>query len=193
MKKSFLIILALLFSQISFAQIEGRRFEISSSGSLGTVSSVSESGNYTYESDAKFYFNAFIRAGYFLYGGFQFEPEFYTFLVEGEKPSFVVSGNIAYNHKIMDTKFYPFVLVGYGLGNSYPFLTATNAFIRMSDKFDVTCLNAGFGLKYFFTNSVAVRTEYRYQRFHDKLEDSYSNSEYTRKLNSLLIGFSILI
>ncbi|MDH7605232.1 MAG: outer membrane beta-barrel protein [Melioribacter sp.] len=192
MKKSFLIIFIIFFSYISFAQIESKRFEISASGSLGSVSSKSESGDYTYESEARLYFNSFIRAGYFLHGGFEFEPEFYTFLTEGGKPSFVVSANIAYNQQIGETKFYPFLLIGYGLGNSYPFLTMTNSYIRMSDEFDVGCLNAGFGLKYFINNSIAIRTEFRYQRFHDEIKGSFYTQEHTIKINSLLIGFSIL-
>ncbi len=193
MKKSFLIVFILFLFHTSFAQINGRRFEISASGNLGSVSTISESGDYTYESEARLYFNTYIRAGYFLSGGFEFEPEFYTFLTERGKPSFVMSANFVYNHQIGVTKFFPFLLIGYGLGNSYPILTMTNSYIRMSDKLDVSCLNAGAGLKYFFNKNIAFRTEFRYQRFHDKLESNiYTTSEFTEKLNSLLIGFSIL-
>lgn len=198
MKKSFFFMLIVFTTSISFAQIDDGRFEISASGTLGSFSSINKSNYYTtYESEARFYLNTSIKLGYLFLNGFEVEPEIYTFIVEKGKPSFLISSNLVYNYHIKETKFYPFLLLGYGLGNSYPFLTTANAFIRMSDEFDVGCLNAGVGLKYYFNNNVGVRIEYRYQRYNDKTEEYFNNNiyknEFILNLHSVLFGFSILL
>ena len=73
----------------------------------------------------------------------------------------------------------------------------TNAFVRMTDEFDVGCVNAGFGLKYYFTNNVGIRVEYRYQSYNSKIEEHFSNTVYkneiTLNMHTVLFGFSILL
>ncbi|MBI5809354.1 MAG: outer membrane beta-barrel protein [Ignavibacteriales bacterium] len=191
--KSFIFLMLLVFStSLSFAQISNGRIELSANGSLGSVSSSTNS----YESEARTYLTTSIKAGYIFYQGLEIEPELYTLIAEKSKPSFLISSNLVYNKNISETTLFPFLLIGYGIGNSFPFLTTSNAFIRISNEFDVKCLNAGFGIKYYFNDNIGLRVEYRYQRYNDKIVENYNNTvyNYDLKLNihSLLFGFSIL-
>lgn len=152
--KSFIFLMLLVFStSLSFAQISNGRIELSANGSLGSVSSSTNS----YEGEARAYLTTSIKAGYIFYQGLEIEPELYTLIAEKSKPSFLISSNLVYNKNISETTLFPFLLIGYGIGNSFPFLTTSNAFIRISNEFDVKCLNAGFGIKYYFNDNIGLR------------------------------------
>lgn len=196
MKKSIFLLVLSFFTSLSFSQIEDGRFEISASGTFGSFSFVYKSNSYTDENEGRLYLNTSIKAGYIFFEGIEIEPELYTSIVEKDKPSFLISSNLVYNYYATKTRIYPFILAGYGIGNSYPFITTSNAFIRMSDEFDVGCFNAGIGLKYYLNDNVGIRAEYRYQRYNDKSEERWNNNIYNNKIilniHSMLFGFSIL-
>jgi opacity protein-like surface antigen len=69
--------------------------------------------------------------------------------------------------------------------------------MRTSNEFNVGCLNAGTGIKYFISKNVGIRVEYRYQKYSDKNEESNGNytyeNEYQIKLHSFLFGLSVLL
>lgn len=197
MKKLLFFVSIIFLSNISYAQIENGRVEISGSLTLGSFSTSYKSNDFSTETEGRLYLNTSIKAGYFFLNGFELEPEIYTYFLEKGKPSFLISTNLAYNYHIENTNFYPFILIGYGIGNSLPFITTTNAYLRTSEDFDIGCINAGVGLKYFFTNNVGIRAEYRYQNYTDKNEEHWDNhvynNEYKIKLNSLLFGLSVIL
>lgn len=175
MKKLLFFIVILFFANISFAQIHDNRFEISGSIMLGSFSTAYKTKGYSSNTEGKLYLNTSLKIGYFIFEGLEIEPEVYSYILEKSKPSFLLNCNLAYNYHIERSNFYPFILAGYGVGNSLPFL-ATNAYLRTSDKFDIGVLNAGAGLKYFITTHVGIRIEYRYQKYKDNIEE-YSNGD----------------
>lgn len=197
MKKSLFFVSLLFFVTTSFAQIKDGKIEVSASGTFGSFSTSTVSNSYSYESEGKTYLSTSIKLGYHLISGFEIEPELYTYIIEKSKPTFVISTNVLYNYSIPDSKIYPFVLLGYGLGNSYPIIVIPNVFIRMSDEFNVGCFNAGVGLKYFINDNVGLRIEYRYQKYsHNddmQLYNSTQNNQFNVKMHSVLFGFSILL
>jgi hypothetical protein len=197
MKKTLFLVSFLLLATTTFAQIQNGKVEVSASGSFGSYSTTNKSNNYSYDSDGITYLNTSFRLGYHISSGFEIEPELYSLFMEKAQPSFVISANILYNHNIADTKLYPFLLIGYGLGNSYPLLVIPNAYIRNSNKFNVGCINVGLGLKYFLNDYVGLRVEYRYQRYSHSYDDQYyyntQNGEYKINSHSVLFGFSILL
>ena len=196
MKKSFFLVPLLLLATTAFAQIGKGKTEVSAGGSFGSYSTSNKTGSYSYDSEGITYLHASFKIGYYISDGFEAEPELYALFMERSLPSFVVSANFLYNFNITDTKAYPFLLIGYGLGNSYPLLVIHDAYIRNSDKFDVSCINAGFGLKYFFNDYVGLRAEYRYQRYSHTYDDRYytgtQNGEYKVNAHSVMFGFSLL-
>ena len=197
MKKSLFLVLLLSVVTTSYAQIKDGKLEISASGAFGSYSSTNISNTHSYDSEGITYLNTSFKLGYHITSGFEIEPELYSLFMEKAKPSFVISANILYNHNIADTKLYPFFLIGYGLGNSYPLLVIPNTYIRNSNKFNVGCFNAGLGLKYFINDYVGLRIEYRYQRYSHSYDDQYyyntQNGEYKINVHSVLFGFSILL
>lgn len=197
MKRIVFFVLIILLANISNAQINERRVEISGSLTFGSFSTSYKSNTFSTEADGRVYLNTSLKIGYFLVKGFEIEPEIYTYFAEKNKPSFLFNGNLAYNHRIEETNFYPFILIGYGVGNSLPLITTINAYMRTSNEFNVGCLNAGTGIKYFISKNVGIRVEYRYQKYSDKNEESNGNytyeNEYQIKLHSFLFGLSVLL
>lgn len=197
MKKSLFLVLLLTEVTTSFSQIKDGKFEISASGAFGSYSTTNISNNHTYDSEGITYLTTSFKIGYHIKSGFEIEPELYSLFLEKAQPSFVISANVLYNHNIADTKLYPFFLIGYGLGNSYPLIVFPNVYIRNSNKFNIGCFNAGLGLKYFINDYVGLRVEYRYQRYSHSYDDQYyyitRNGEYKINSHSVLFGFSILL
>lgn len=161
MKTLQVAIAIVLAASSSFAQPrEGRNMELSLSGTFQKYSSET-SYYYGYETDSED-LTAFLvspRLGFFVLEGLEIEPE--ILLIVGETdPVYVLNGFVSYNF-LSEGQGVPFLLVGYGIANTVPFFNLP----RNNTNFMVDVLNAGGGLKLFVKEDIAVRIEYRFQRF----------------------------
>lgn len=198
MKKLAVVFSILLLSTVSLmAQVEKGKFELSVSGTFGSVSSKSEytSGSYksSQESDAVNYAVIAFRPGYYIIDGLEFEPAIFMTAIETTEPSFSLSGNLAYNFTIPNSIVVPFVLAGYGVGNAIPVLNNTLTG-RSSDKMDIGLLNLGLGAKVFVSQKAALRVEYNYQRSsYDREYNGYYQvkEEHTINMHKILFGVSL--
>jgi len=179
------------------AQTERGSWELSAACNLGSTSTSYEStsGGQTQSgsSEATGYFALDLRVGGYLVDGFSIEPEVYMLAVEKDLPSFNLGANLAYTFDIPESRLKPFVIVGYGIGNATPLMQRLLG--RSSDKLDIPVLRAGGGLKVFVSKSVALKVEYRYERYTQERTTTYFNSSYTSKstasYHNLLFGFSV--
>lgn len=133
------------------------------------------------------------RLGFFILKGLELEPEIVCLLSGNSEPVYMLNGNISYN-LISTRRAVPFILAGYGVANTVPFLGVP--FTRTS--FPINVLNVGGGLKVFIHDDVALRIEYRYQAFTGEGEESnYGYYVYSRKIEAYVhtvqFGFSVLL
>lgn len=194
MKKSIIsLVLFFALSTTLFSQIEKGTKELSLSGTFGSFSESVKSPNYSRDEESTSYIMLAFRPGFFITKSIELEPEIFLTAMENTEPSFSFSGNISYNFDIKESNITPFILAGYGIGNSISILNSL--FYRASEDLDVTNLNLGAGMKIFVSSQIAVKLEYRYQRFnYDRDYQSFFNQTYITeyKINShrLLVGFS---
>ncbi len=128
------------------------------------------------------------RPGFFIIQGLSVEPELFLGIAKGQAPALNLSGNLCYSYGMGYNVFVPFVLIGYGAGNGFPFYEPLqrDATYYSAIKF----LNAGCGLKVMTLGGRALlRVEYRYQAFTADIKDMNENV-FARRL---LIGFSVLL
>lgn len=152
------------------------------------------------ELDANKYFVLFIRADYFLCHTLSIEPEISWTTQDKMPPSYFLSANAAYHFTQINKRVVPFVLAGMGVGNGLPVMNLLPAGYP-SNKFDVTLFTVGAGVKYPLSEKIALRLEYRYQRYKmDYHLGLYENDVYHRipaksilSENNLLIGFSVFV
>lgn len=182
------IIITIIFAAVSLSAQprEGKNVELSLSGSYQNYSSGSSSG-----SSGAFLISP--RAGFFLINGLELEPELLFMVASGSDPAYVLNGNVSYNF-LTDKNSVPFILVGYGIANTTPFF---NVPFGKTD-FKVGVLNIGAGAKIFIGKDVALRIEYRFQKFSGQEEKNYySYYSYTNKvdtrIHSVQFGFSVLL
>ena len=99
-----------------FAQTQQGLWELSLSGNVGSVSGSSETtgpfGNFTSEQEAQGYLSLALRPGFYIIDGLVVEPEFLWTAMDRNPPSYSLSGNIAYNFTIPESRITPFLLVG---------------------------------------------------------------------------------
>ena len=182
-----------------YSQTQQGAWELSLSRTFGSVSTSTETsgsfGSSSTDSEAEGYLTLALRPGFFIIDGLALEPEILWTAIEGEPPSFMLSGNLAYTFSIPESRVLPFVLAGYGTGNAIP-LFQTLLF-RSSDKLDISVLNIGGGLKVLIAERVAIRTEYRYQRFSQKTDFGFGpyggTAKSTTNFHNVLIGFSVFL
>ncbi len=193
-----LLVIASTTSAIS--QTQRGSWEFSASGAFSSFTLKSETsgyfGTHTYESDkAVNYFSLLLRPGFYVIDGLEIEPEINWGAADGVPPSFSFSGNLAYSYLIPGTRFAPFALAGYGIGNGIPILE--RLLERSSDKFNIGVLNLGAGLKLFAAKQVAVRAEYRYQRYSH--EETMGSGTYGSTVNTtfnfhnVFLGVSVFL
>lgn len=178
-----LALASLVVSSVAFGQIEKGSWEMSLAGTFGSVST-STNGS---DGESTSLLSLAARPGYYLTDGLSIEPEFYWTAIEEQRPLFSIAANVSYTFRVSESGFSPFLLAGYGLGNGIPLFQ--RLMFRSSNEMDVSVLNLGGGLKYFVTTSVALRAEYRYQRFNQE-EDS---NETTANWHTILFGFSVFL
>ncbi|MFA6598135.1 MAG: outer membrane beta-barrel protein [Ignavibacteriaceae bacterium] len=133
------------------------------------------------------------RLGFYVHKGLELEPELLFMMSTGSDLVYMLNGNVSYNF-IARGKTVPFLLIGYGLANTVPFF---NVPMTRTD-FNVGVLNIGMGVKIFLKEDIALRIEYRYQKYSGQGETvSYGYYSYTQKvdtrINSVQFGFSIFL
>jgi len=177
-----IVIATSLFAQPS----ESRNRELSFSGSYQNYSSGSGSG-----STGALLLSS--RLGFFVYEGLELEPELLFMIASGTDPVYMLNGNVSYNF-ISENKTTPFLLLGYGLANTVPYFGVP----MMRSEFKVGVLNIGLGVKIFLKEDIAIRVEYRFQKFYGENETTaYYGYSYTQKvdtrIHSVQFGLSILL
>jgi opacity protein-like surface antigen len=181
-----IMILALAASASPAQPREGRNKELSLSGSLQSYSSGSSSG-----SSSAFLISP--RLGFFVVEGLELEPEALLMLASGSDPVYVVNANVSYNF-VASKKGVPFLLLGYGRANTVPFF---NVPIRQTG-FGVGVVNVGAGVKIYLIQDIALRIEYRFQRFYGEGEPTtFGDYSFTEKVDTRIhmvqFGFSVLL
>jgi opacity protein-like surface antigen len=198
--KNILTAVCLVFACGSvYSQTQQGTWELSLSGNFGSVSGSSETtssfGSSQSEQEAQGYLSLALRPGFYIIDGLVVEPEILWTAVEKVPPSFSLSGNLAYNFSIPESHITPFVLVGYGTGNAIPLFQ--RLFFRSSDKLDISVLNIGAGVKFFVAERIALRTEYRYQRYSQ--EETFSSGSFSsttktiQNFHNVFLGFSVFL
>ncbi len=128
------------------------------------------------------------RPGLFVLPGLSLEPEIAWAAFRGQSPAVNASGNISYSYGMGYNTFVPFVLVGYGAGNGFPFYQPLQKDATYLSA--ITFLNAGGGLKIMVLGGRSlVRIEYRYQAFKADIH-GFKENVFARRI---LVGFSILL
>lgn len=179
------------------AQTEKGSWEISAAANAGSMSRSYESSSGGYStsgsSDALMYFALDLRAGWYVVDGFSIEPEVYMFAAEEQEPAFNFGGNLSYTFNIQESPVKPFLIAGYGIGNAIPI--AQLLLGQSSDELDIPVLRVGGGLKVFVSKNVALKAEYRYERYTSEESSSsyygsYSSTTVTN-FHNILFGFCV--
>ena len=108
--------------------------------------------------------------------------------IEEIDPGYVASFNLSLNFSQLsvEMKAVPFLLAGAGFSNAQPIF---QHFVPGKDWRDVTfkIINVGAGLKLFLSKSVALRLEYRFQKFNaGEKEIGFDDWRYTEKIGSTM-------
>lgn len=191
---------ALLACSSAYSQVNQGDWELSLSGTLGSISSSYEytSPAYSMSGDPKAqgFVSLALRPGYYLTEGLEIEPEIYWTAIEEVKPAFCLTANLAYNFNITGSRAVPFIIAGAGKANAVPI------FQRLipgsgSDGLDIGVLNAGGGVKLFVSERIAFRAEYRYQHYEQESSGGTGIFQYTLKqknsFHNVLLGLSFFL
>ena len=195
------VIVAVLLTDTVQGQIKQGTWEFSMSGNFGSSSgSTEQSGAISFKTDqpAEGYLSLAFRPGFYVIEGLVVEPELLWTALEGAPPSLSLMANAAYHFEVPQSRMVPFVLAGYGWANGIPRLQVLQ---HSTDGFDVTAWNIGAGIKYFLSLRVAVRAEYRFQRYSYETTSSLgaglgnlTNTISTRRVfHNFFFGFSIFL
>lgn len=187
MKPLQLILITALAATSLLAQPrEGRNKELGLSGSYQNYSSGSGSGS----SGALL---VSPRLGFYIAGGLELEAEILALFSSGIDPVYMLNGNVSYNF-LSAGRGVPFLLLGYGVANTVPFF---NVPITRTD-FAVNVLNIGGGVKAFLSDDIALRVEYRYQKFTGQgSTTNYGFYSFAEKIDTSIhtvqFGFTVLL
>ncbi len=146
------IFLAFAGTALAGQTFDGKKIEIGAGLSFESISGSGSTSNAL---------NIPVRAGYFVWKGLEIEPEFLLNAVSRDELGWMVNGNVAYNFRLKNRGFVPFVLAGVGFGNG---LEVAGAMLNRGHGRKVHGINAGAGVKCLITGDVAFRVEYRYGR-----------------------------
>lgn len=134
------------------------------------------------------------RLGFFVYEGLELEPEILLLFASGNDPVYMANGNVSYNF-VGVGKAVPFVLAGYGIANTVP----TFGVPFLSTSFRISVLNVGAGVKAFLRENIALRMEYRFQRFTGGTVTMVSvygygyNTDFEVTMHTVQFGISVLL
>jgi len=183
----------------ALSQTQPGSWELSAAVNLGSYgySYENTSGGHTStgESEARGYLGMDFRVGVYIVEGLSIEPEIYILAVEKDLPSFNLGANLGYTFTIPNSPIKPFAVAGYGIGNGIPMMQRLMG--RTSDKLDVPVFRVGGGLKVFVAKQVALKVEYRYERYSYEHSTTYytttSTSSRTWNYHNVLFGFSVFL
>ncbi|MGB5873431.1 MAG: outer membrane beta-barrel protein [Bacteroidota bacterium] len=195
LRTAVVAVLLLAAGFVARAQTGAGSWEFSLSSNFGLTSQSTEYSspymNGEIEGESEGFLALAVRPGYYLVDGLAFEPEFLWTAIEGVPPSFSLSGNLAYNFHLKESNVAPFILVGYGVGNAIPVFQ--RVYVRGSDEMDITVLNAGAGVKFFFTDHVAFRLEYRFQQYNQEDSSGSYSAKRTTQFHNVFMGIAFFI
>lgn len=201
MKRRFVMLLCGLglAALSAMSQTQPGSWELSAAANLGSISGSTEStsggSTHTRESEARGYLGLCVRAGIYAVEGFSIEPEIYILAVEKTLPTFNLGGNLSYTFTIPNSRVKPFAIAGYGIGNGIPYMQRLTG--HQSDKLDIPVLRVGGGLKVFLGKQVALKVEYRYERYSYEHTNTYYNYSATYSeiwnFHTVLFGFSVFL
>ena len=180
------ILIALATTSVSAQPRDGKMKELSLSGSYQNYDKGTSSG-----STGALLLSA--RLGFIAKFGLELEPEFLFMAGSRGDPVYVLNGNVAYNF-VSSGRNVPFILIGYGIANTVPFLDVPS----MVPGFMVGVLNIGGGFKVFLKEDIAIRLEYRFQKFSgngEKINFGYYiyDPSVDVRLHTVHFGISILV
>ncbi len=183
------IMMILVAASLAAQPREEKNFELSLSGSYQYFS-------FGEGSDGSGAFLISPRLGVFIVEGLEFEPEVLLMFASERDPVYVLNGLLSYNFLSVG-KAVPFLLAGYGVANTVPFFNVP----LTSYDFSVGVVNAGAGVKVFLSEDIALRIEYRFQRFTGEGEYTsnygFGSFSWTQKvdtrIHSAQFGISILL
>ena len=179
-----LLVPMILCTQVLFAQPGPGKVEVSLSGSLQSIS--------TGSSKASTNILIVPRIGFFPVAGLEIEPEAIFLKPEEGEITYVLNGNVSYNF-VNPGKAVPFLLAGYGISNTIPLFNVP--LVRYD--FTVGVLNLGGGIKAMLAENVAVRIEYRFQKFTGEKQVPVSYGSYVEKadtkMHTFQFGFSVFL
>jgi hypothetical protein len=158
MKNSTIFFLLLISFplQLLFAQTEKGDKELSIAASF-------MSRKFERADEAWHAINLATSIGIFVTDGFEIEPEILISKYKDEDMGIVLSGNLAYNFNTSNGNPVPFILGGAGYANTIIFLP--RAAYEGDEDDNWTVINGGAGLKIFISKPIALRLEYRFQKF----------------------------
>jgi len=190
------ILISLIFVDSVFAQLEKGKAELSFGASFMGMQPAQEG------EESNFGVNISTRLGYFFTRRFEAEPEIIFTSYEHQKAGVILSANLLYNQPLAEgSRIVPFLLAGGGWANSVHLLTQINsnsgeeATISGEGVRNYQILNLGTGARFFLTNSIALRLEYRFQRFFAKKEEldvagRLVTYDPTRSYHNVMVGLS---
>ena len=163
--KKLSVVLALMLilgaAVVSAQPVEGKKFEL---GTSVDYYSFGSSGS-TWAS----YLSVPVRFGWYIWKGLEIEPQVTVSIPLKNagyfKAAYIGSLNVFYNYKI-GKKFIPFAGGGFGLGNGLPYPMYTNGSILAYSGWKTWAWDLAGGVKYLLSDSVVLRVEYRYSRYH---------------------------
>ncbi|MBN8704801.1 MAG: outer membrane beta-barrel protein [Bacteroidetes bacterium] len=195
--KIFLVLFLALFTIpfFSFSQPVKGNTELSFQGNYSSIKTTSDPSLGFYNPGENISQGMlFIRAGYFLTNQFSIDPELtwsFSSSASGTR-SVALSLNGTF-HMVVNTKFLLFGTAGAGLTDAIP----NTWMFRDKIKLDILMLNFGLGLKYFVSEDIALRTEYRNQAYSYDEHFSYfgrkTKTTFKTSVNNFLLGFSIFL
>ena len=182
----FIVVVTLSTTSLLAQLPEGKNKELSFSGSYQDYSSASGFSN-----SGSILLSP--RIGIFVLKGLEIEPEALLMVSSGSEPVYMLNGNVSYNFNPI-RKSMPFLLIGYGISNTFPFF---NVPVTRVD-YSVNVLNVGFGMKSFVSDDIAIRLEFRYQKFSGQGSTvNYGYYSYTSKIDmkirTIQFGFSYFL
>ena len=188
-------VLLIYYPQAAFAQDDGRKVELSVAGSFQAIV-----GEY----ETEHYMTVPLRLGVYVIPQLSLEAEAIVtgwdeVMYDETEWGTVFSANVA-AHPVVRGSIRPFMLVGIGFSDSYPLLNSI-AMPVDEDLGTLTVLNLGAGFHSFFSERVAIRTEYRMQQFsgtytsgydtYDPYTNTYTWVTYERDVDLTIHGVHI--
>jgi opacity protein-like surface antigen len=106
---------------------------------------------------------------------------------------------LAYTFSIPESPVKPFLTAGYGIGNGIPIMQ--RLMDRSSDDLDIPVVRVGGGMKIFLSKQVALKLEYRYERYSYENSSSFAyygySYSYSQKVisnyHNVLFGISVFL